>query len=308
MSFKKSQRMVFAGRRGSVKFRAALVSVLLHLVILAVFGFFNFSQLTSTTKQQSVPTGKISQVKELIQTASIIPKPKIKKQSYNQFTKNSVKLLQIKEIFNTGNIAKEQLDFITPSNRAGEISFSDSSFLPRDVEFFGSRTERRKICYVVDCSGSMQGVFGQVCKNLKNSIESLLPDHYFYIIFFGSDRLMESGDGRMVRATSEAKSSAFKFIDMAQPAGQTNATAALERAIKICRGKDSSSVIYFLTDGFELTTEEELRFRQKITNLLRRFGPNTQINTIGFWTASDDREILEVIAKKGGGEFVLVGD
>ena len=147
----------------------------------------------------------------------------------------------------------------------------NGGILPRGVEFFGSWTDRRKVCYLVDCSGSMQGIFGRVRKKLKESIANLQPDQYFYIIFFSSN-LSESGEGHLLRATEPAKSAAYDFIDSIRPAGQTNALAALERAVQI---RDSSnispSVVYFLTDGFELTTEDAQRLPQKTANLLRRF-------------------------------------
>lgn len=39
-----------------------------------------------------------------------------------------------------------------------------SKILSPKIEFFGSFTDQRKVCYLVDCSGSMQGVFGRVLK------------------------------------------------------------------------------------------------------------------------------------------------
>jgi Mg-chelatase subunit ChlD len=155
----------------------------------------------------------------------------------------------------------------------------------------------------------MRGILGGVRKKLAESIKSLQPDQYFYIIFFGGDRLLEFGDGRPVRATERAKSTAYDFIDSVRPAGQTNAMAALERAVQIRDDSGfSPSVIYFLTDGFELTTEDAQEFSQKVASLLKRFAPATRINTIGFWPQSDDRRMLETIARQSGGEFVFVRD
>jgi len=181
--------------------------------------------------------------------------------------------------------------------------------VPKGVEFFGSWTDQRKVCYLVDCSGSMQGMFGRVQRKLKDSIKGLQPDQYFYIIFFGGDRLFEFGDGELLRARRQAKSAAYDFIDSVRPAGQTNAIAALERAVQIRDSRGAGpSVVYFLTDGFELTTEDEQRFSQKISNLLKRFAPRPRINTIGFWSAGSDRKMLETMAKQSGGEFVFVED
>jgi len=70
----------------------------------------------------------------------------------------------------------------------------------------------------------------------------------------------------------------------------------------------SAAVVYFLTDGFELTTEDSRRFSQRIVGLLAKFAPRTKIHTIGFWPQSDDREMLRTIARQSGGDFVLVDD
>jgi hypothetical protein len=155
----------------------------------------------------------------------------------------------------------------------------------------------------------MLGVFGRVQKELKDSIVKLQPDQYFYIIFFGGDRLFEFRNGRLLRATPKAKSTAYNFVDSIRPTGQTNALAAFERAMQIRDGQGlGPAIVYFLTDGFELTTEDKKSFTQKIANLQRRFAPRTKINTIGFWPQSRDRELLRLIAKQSGGEFVFVAD
>jgi hypothetical protein len=206
--------------------------------------------------------------------------------------------------------SKKQEEFsfnkVPPAAQSGSLS-AGSEILSPKVEFFGSWTDRRKICYVVDCSGSMKGIYVRVRDRLKESIKCLRPDQYFYIIFFGGDRLTELGDGRLVRATEDVKSAACEFVDLMQPAGQTNAMAAMNKAMQICSSKDSGqSVIYFLTDGFELTTEGAYGFSQEIVNLRRRFAPRSIINTIGFWPQSVDRNMLETIARQSGGRFVLV--
>jgi hypothetical protein len=85
--------------------------------------------------------------------------------------------------------------------------------------------------------------------------------------------------------------------------------AALERALQIRdESGDAPSLVYFLTDGFELTSRNAQRLPQKMANLLRRFAPDTKINTIGFWPAEDDRKMLKIIAEQSGGEFVSVTD
>ena len=295
---------------GGVTFWAWTASIAVHLIVLTALGFVKFSQCEAGVKQRPVPTATISQIKKLTQAAVVIPKPKVKRPTKGGFTKKSGRLLPVNQIFGTVKpVSKDWPNLAKPSVSMSELSLPSSANLREGIEFFGSFTDERKVCYVVDCSGSMQGVFGRVRKKLSESIGKLQPDQYFYIIFFGGDRLFEFGDGKLLRATEEVKSAAYEFIDSIQPAGQTNALAAFERAVQIRDSTaQSSAVVYFLTDGFELTSEDERRFSQEVATLLAKFAPRTRINTIGFWPQSDDCEMLRTIARQSGGEFVLVDD
>jgi len=310
-----NQGMVSSRRKDGVVFWAWMASIAVHLTVLMVFGIVKFSpsRQQAWAKQRPVPLAKVSQIKKFLESAPVIPKPKIKKSAEGRVAGMTNILLPANQTFGTVKPSSQ-----APARRWQELvksSTSTSKFLPGStnlsprIEFFGSWTEQRKVCYVVDCSGSMQGMFGRVREKLTESIKNLQPDQYFNIIFFGSGRIFEFGDGRLVRATEQTKLAAYEFIKLVQPAGQTNALAALERAVQV---RDSSgispSIIYFLTDGFELTTEDAHRFNQKIANLLKRFAPTTKVNTIGFWPRSDDRQMLKTIAKQSGGECVFVAD
>ena len=289
-------------------FWAWTVSIAAHLIVLTAFGLVKFSQSKPQDKQRPIPMAKVTRIKKLMQAVQIIPKPKIKKTLDLQSAKRTNKLLPISRTFDTAKPGPYNLNNLSsPPALAGKSSLTSDGILPHRVEFFGSWTDEHKIYYVVDCSGSMKGMFGQVRGKLKDSIASLQPDQYFCIIFFGSGRLFEFGDDQLVRATKQTKSAAYDFIDSVQPKGLTNALAALEKAVQIRDGSGlSPSVIYFLTDGFELTTEDSQRFSQKVANLLRQFAPATKINTIGFWPQSTDRKMLETIAEQSGGECLFI--
>ena len=115
------------------------------------------------------------------------------------------------------------------------------------------------------------------------------------------------GNGKLIRATHKNKSAACEFIDSIAPAGQTNAAKALKRAAQVRDSKGQSpSLIYFLTDGFELTIKDQSSFSRKIETLLRRSAPRTKINTIGFWPQDDDRKMLETIAKQSNGRATFI--
>ena len=298
---------LLTGRSGSVAFWAWMASIAVHLVVLTAFGVVKFSRCKVQVEQRPTPMAKVSRVRKLIAAAPIIPKPKIKKSAERRFAGGTNKSLPTNRIFGVLKPGSQNLgDLLEPVHSQSVLSLPSGADLPPRIEFFGSRTEQRKVCYLVDCSGSMRGTFVQVRRKLKESIGNLQPDQYFYIIFFGGDKLFEFGDN-LLRATQKAKSSAYDFIDSIRPAGQTNALAALERAVQIRDGSGvGPSLVYFLTDGFELTTEDAQRFSQKIANLLARFAPRTRINTIGFWPQGDDRKMLEAIAKQSGGESVFI--
>jgi hypothetical protein len=301
--------MVSSGRRGGLTFWAWMVSITVHLIVLTAFGFVKFSQSKAQAKRPT-PTAKINQIKRLMETAPAMPKPKVKRRDKGRFTKKMDRLMPVNRIFYAAKPAPQELpEPAKPSTSKSVFLSSNSTISPHRTEFFGSFTDQRRLCYLVDCSGSMQGIFGQVRKKLKDSIANLQPDQYFYIIFFGDNKLFEFGNGRLLRATEETKHTAYDFIDLVKPAGPTNAMAALERAVQIRdRRVQSPSIVYFLTDGFELTTEDERQFSRKIAVLLKKFAPTTKINTIGFWPESDDRKMLEAIAKQSGGESVFIID
>ena len=122
----------------------------------------------------------------------------------------------------------------------------------------------------------------------------IFEHRYFGIIFFSDNRLTEFSGGSLVRASLKSKSLAYDFISSVRPAGRTNAFAALKRAIELRDvSGDGASVIYFLSDGFELCSGFEDRTGDMMSWLIE----DVRIYTIGFWPRKDDQRILEEIAK-----------
>jgi hypothetical protein len=285
------------------------VSIVLHAVILCVFGVVRFSRAVEQGQYREAPAARIENAGKLTRAAPLMPKPSISKApaviARNRYAEATEQSLPLDRIFSP---PKPILQDWQPPITA------DSSLLPAtgefsgSIEFFTSDQRQRKVCYLVDCSGSMQGIFSQVRRKLEESIKALQPDQYFYIIFFGDDKLYEIGSGKMLRATPEAKSEAVEFVDKMRPVGQTNAVAALERAVRIRDGKGRSpSLTYFLTDGFELAKEDAEAFALRIEKLMEQFAPTMKINTIAFLPQTEDRKMLESIARKTGGTFLSIG-
>jgi hypothetical protein len=285
-----------------------MISVGMHLEVLLVLGVVKFSDSHSQGVLQAAPTAKVERRKDVMEADLSIPKPKVRKPLAASFVRGPDRPLPMVQGFAASEPGSKGL--VSQSGRSGGqrlLPFRRAADVSTRIGTFGSFAQDRRVCYLVDCSGSMRGLSGLVHEKLTDSIASLQPDQHFCIIFFGGDNLFEMGNGRLVRATSRAKSEAQDFVDSMQPAGQTNALAALGKALQVRDSQGNGpSVVYLFTDGFELTMEDEQKFLQEVADLRRRFAPATRVNTVGFCPQSGDRRMLEAIARRSLGEFVLV--
>ncbi len=277
------------------------ISIFLHIVILSIFAVATFSRGKVSTNQYTTPHATITKLRKQLAKPQIIPKPKIK-EKITKLRKQKLKELQNKKV----EIASNKIDV----NLAKDISKEKETRELKNealsnIEFFGNQTSMRKVCFVVDCSGSMLGLFREVRNQLKSSISALTPDNFFDVIMFRGTGLIEIGDGELLRATPNNIKRALKRIDRCpRPFGSPNALEAIKRAISL---KDSSGahadVIYFLTDGFDFSSDENENFALEVNRLRLENSPKTRIHTIGFWTNNRDKEMLKRLAQTSGGEF-----
>lgn len=286
-----------------------VASLFLHIIIIACFAVMKFSQSVPASYSDRVNFAMLGQVRALTQSQAVMPKPKVKRKSSTAtFVNDNITDIDSGQIFNSADAAAQPGIFEKAEdlpNVVDEIEQVESN----PVEFFGSKSYEQSTCYVVDCSGSMKGLFGQVCQNLKQSISNLQADQYFSMIFFGDGQVFEFTSGQMVRASGSVKSKAFKFIDSIESKGKTNALEALKIAVKLrdhCQ--KAPGMIYFLTDGFELSEENSNIFVSETTRLFKQFAAETKVNTIGFWVQPDDGKILKAIADKTGGYSVFINE
>ena len=179
---------------------------------------------------------------------------------------------------------------------------------PDEVEFFGQKSIVSRVCYVVDCSGSMYGRMYQVKDQLKQSILDLNSRQAFCVVFFMEGQtIVTSGGGVLTPANARAKSTALELIESIRPSGSTDAAHALQAAMQL---KDASGkgpeAVYFLTDGFDLDSASSRLFVEKVTRLRRAHAPGAVLHTIGFDTQLQDRQMLRQLAANARGNFVEV--
>jgi hypothetical protein len=287
------------------------IAIGIHIVILCILAGKTLSRAAAENNTSETPSATISQIASLSETPAIAPKPKIAETLQLARAKSDAKSWNLPTLSQQYRVSidGDQSDLTPLASTSGSEKpiQAASAVRPGRIEFFGNYSYDRKVCFVVDCSGSMKGLFGQVVRQLKQTIDALEPDQSFYIIFFGGNSLHEYGGGKMVRATPAAKEAAVKFAQTIKPSGTTDAMRAIKRAMEI---KDASgnkpAVIYFLTDGFEIDGATGKSFCKRIEKLRQDMTPKTKINTIGFWTQKSEQPMLEAIAEGSGGRCVII--
>ena len=289
-------------KKDKSKYIALSVSLGVHVILFAALAIIQFSRPSANAQTYTVSTASISRA---LQAPLLVPKPKVissKLSNASNITANNIQL-DILPVFDIPTPTLPRVTQVGKLDLLPDIGVNSENF----TDFFGTASIDRKIVYVVDVSGSMLGLVSQVRTQLKTSIASLKPDCYFYVIFFGGDKLFESGQGKLVRATPAAKRRVNTFIDSIKPGGNTNAATALERAMRI---KDSSGrpsgQFFFLTDGFDMEDGQSQSFISTVENIRKTLAPDARINTIGFWMDDQDKLVLSQIAAKSRGQFVNI--
>lgn len=161
--------------------------------------------------------------------------------------------------------------------------------------FFGRGGESRNICFVIDRSGSMTGVFEYVKKEMQRSIRELDDRQLFHVIFFNFGDPIELPHKRMIFATDRNKLQAIHFIDGMVETGKTDPRSAMRRAFALRPQPDR---IYFLTDG---------AFDPDIVDEIARMnvGRKVRINTYAFRTRTAEAQ-LKQIASQNGGDYTYI--
>jgi Mg-chelatase subunit ChlD len=291
---------------GSVSLLTWGISVGLHAAILLPLAFFRPAPPVALAVSNITPTARIEAIRNATRESVLLPKPRVVGPAALADTPRD--LAQVSSDLPRSVKPNESLKPIARSASANSKSapITRSRYTAPQVEFFGSRLDQRKVCFVVDASGSMLGLFSAVRSHLVSSIQGLQPDQYFSIIFF-NNKVYESSPGAIVRATQAAKTAAASLAKSVEPAGPTSPLAAIERAMRARDASgDAPALIYFLTDGFDLAPGVADDLPAAVETLRKQLAPAAKINTIGFWTQPHDCDVLRKIAQQSGGQFISV--
>ncbi len=281
-------------RRPKISAVAAGGSAIAHVLLLGAFAAVSLQPVE--TPDGTLGAVSVQQIQQIIEQPLITEKPEVKPPVPEPEPKQTPR--QPEPI---------QLPVQTPPKTYP----APKTVSPRqEATFFGNKTAAQNICFVVDCSGSMYGRLGMIQRQLKSCIAALYDTQSFCVIFFmDGNTLLETGSGKLLPATGQAKSEAFTLIDNVHLGGQTNAIQALGRALQL---RDSVGravqVIYFLTDGFDLSEPSGQPFDTQIQAMRKSYAPAAVIHTIGLWASEQDQQRLRQIAEMTGGTFVHIDD
>ncbi len=130
--------MVLSRLRGNLTFRAWTVSIVLHLIVLTVFGFVKLSRPKVYSGTSSVPTAKVNKVREFMQSAAVLPKPKVKRASVAALEKKPKRLLTSEAIFENSNSDSDVFSVPAKPQSFWSKSLADGLYLPAEVSFLRS--------------------------------------------------------------------------------------------------------------------------------------------------------------------------
>ena len=155
----------------------------------------------------------------------------------------------------------------------------------------------RDYVMVLDVSGSMEGFPLETAKILlRNLVTGLRSEDTFNVVRFASDSGVLSDFPLAANPANVAL--AVEFIDSQSSQGGTELEAALKRALALPGGENRSRSFLLVTDGFISADAETAA-------LVRGNIGEANLFTFGIGS-SVHRELLESVARAGGGEPVIV--
>ncbi len=160
--------------------------------------------------------------------------------------------------------------------------------------FFGVEAQGARFVYVVDRSGSMQGLkLARTKKELTGSIAALLEHMAFHVVFYSSEAEPMGGKRRWTDARPAGKNWAERYIDEVSANGGTDPWPAFQIVFRI---KPRPDAIYFMTDGgFDEAVAGEIA-------AANRGSRQIPIHCIAFG-AKSDTALMRRIANESGGTY-----
>lgn len=198
------------------------------------------------------------------------------------------------------------------SDAAGDFTAAGETG-PAGSVFCGSRGKGQRVCFVVDCSGSMVIAFEYVRHELGRSLGELEPDQYFNVVFFAGRQPVRQFSGRLERAHAGNRRRARAYIGQSDiqllpVMDEAEATAGvikgMEKALAVRTSRhEAADLIFLLTDG----QFDQARFRAAMRARQSERGSPAVINTVACGVRKNET-FLRDFAESYKGTYTFVSD
>lgn len=176
--------------------------------------------------------------------------------------------------------------------------------------YYGQEIVSRRVVFVVDLSGSMQGRRWTAARaELKQCIDALPADAEFTVIAFNDQSWPWS---RELKPATDANKTAIKqWLDGCNPTGMTNILAAMQDGLKILSAARSSQSVaaageelFLLSDGAPTIGETN---SERIVAGIANANPGNRVRIHAFEIGNEATALLQRIAQQNqSGRYVAV--
>lgn len=191
---------------------------------------------------------------------------------------------------NLNIMANDDLSQVRSSNPLSKFTITASG----EASFFGLKATGKRFAFVVDRSGSMQGLpLKRAVDELKKTLR-LLPERVEVHVVFFDDFAMASPLG-YAPLTTRNRGKLNRWIDQVSAGGGTNVNVGMDEAFSEAPLPDA---VFLLTDG---------NFHQDVPPHIRDLNKKgrVRVNTIAL-VNRDGEQLLRLIAKENRGDYRFV--
>ncbi len=284
-----------------LRFWALTSSIAVHVVALTALGTVHFHRRIANVGASSAQVS-MQTIQRVIEQPASKPKPVLEPAPIPQ-PKPAIAAVEPTVVHTPAAAAPVVPPTIEPLPKETAVPMDSNT-----IFFCGHEAIASRVCYVVDGSGSMNGLMYLVREQLRLSILELSGDQAFSVLFFMKDGVLEQPfDGRLERATPAAKATAMNLLSQVRPEGQTEAEKGIAAAFGLRdRSGRPAEAIYFVTDGFDLMDSNKTAFLRRLDTLRSKLSPDAVVHTIGIRPEPQDSVTLSQLAALCNGNYIEV--
>ncbi len=302
-----------------------LLSILLHVVLIAVALLWVWRDKPQTQRQPVIPTATLSAMAggpaiapdhQLANTIPTVDLDALMQPSFDPLpgldTSNNMDTASL-----LLPITQPQPDSQAASQTAPSPSRTNpfAGLMPHALEpvaaFFGVAGNAQNVVYVVDASGSLIDTLPYVLAELSRSIRRLAEQQRFTVLFFQGNDLLEIPPTGLRQATAVNQQRAVQWIDPAGghlfAKGRSNPLPALRKALGY-----EPDIVFLLTDNLAAQQTGVQDDQTLLNQIAQANTAKAAIHTIQFLyqDASGDKSdripLLKQLAQQHGGQYTFV--